>query len=229
MNRCSPLTTRTVPSWPPWPARFRPALPVPAATIEGATDPGRWPARAAGGASGHPGDRSTSVARTLASRVARVLARGAEHRGAASTDTDPWEPLMDHHRTATTTVTTRLDAGPSASSRRWTPPAPAGAGRTWVDTRSTEVLLAALDTIATEGWDGPTAGELLRVVRSPDRGAAGGSPAGCRAPPRSRRRRRAGSGPGRSSAARRCGRRGTRGRCCGWRCAARSATRSRRR
>ena len=73
---------------------------------------------------------------------------------------------MDHHRTATTTVTTRLDAGPSASSRRWTPPAPAGAGRTWVDTRSTEVLLAALDTIATEGWDGPTAGELLRVVRS---------------------------------------------------------------
>jgi hypothetical protein len=73
---------------------------------------------------------------------------------------------MDHHRTATTTVTTRLDAGSSASSRRWTPPAPAGAGRTWVDTRSTEVLLAALDRITTEGWDGPTAGELLRVVRS---------------------------------------------------------------
>ena len=73
---------------------------------------------------------------------------------------------MDHHRTATTMVTTRLDAGSSASSRRWTPPAPAGAGRTWVDTRSTEVLLAALDTIATEGWDGPTAGELLRVVRA---------------------------------------------------------------
>ncbi len=72
---------------------------------------------------------------------------------------------MDHHRTATTD-TTRLDAGPSASSRRWAPPGPAGAGRTWVDTRSTEVLLAALDTITTEGWDGPTAGELLRVVRA---------------------------------------------------------------
>ena len=50
--------------------------------------------------------------------------------------------------------------------RRSTSNAATGSGRTWVDTRSTDVLLAALDRITTEGWDGPTACELLRVVRA---------------------------------------------------------------
>ena len=69
---------------------------------------------------------------------------------------------MDHHRTATVL----LDARPSTAPRRSTANASTGSGRTWVDTRSTEVLLAALDRITTEGWDGPTACELLRVVRA---------------------------------------------------------------
>ena len=130
MNRCSPLTTRPVPCA----ARtVAPGVGVPEATIEGATDPGRGQARAAGGASGQPGDRSTSVARTLAGRVARVLARVAEHRGAASTDTDPWEPLMDHHRTATTTVTTGWTRGRRprpAAGRLLPPPGLVGRGST---------------------------------------------------------------------------------------------------
>lgn len=220
-ERRLPLTMRTVPVV---------ACTVPSgvggatATIEGPTHHGRWHARAAGGGSLHPGDRSTSVAGSLASRVARVLARVAEHRGAASLDTDPWETLMDHHRTATT----MLDARPSTAPRRSTSNAATGSGRTWVDTRSTDVLLAALDRITTEGWDGPTACELLRVVRarivvplvvaSRLQGAAA--------------EQAEASGWERAwEVLSRPSLREARhpGRCCGWRCATRSATRSRRR
>lgn len=69
---------------------------------------------------------------------------------------------MDHHHHTTAIV---LDASPSASFRRSTSRALADSGRTWADTRSTDVQLAALDRITTEGWDGSTACELLRVVR----------------------------------------------------------------
>ena len=182
-ERRLPLTMRTVPVV---------ACTVPSgvggatATIEGPTHHGRWHARAAGGGSLHPGDRSTSVAGSLASRVARVLARVAEHRGAASLDTDPWETLMDHHRTATT----MLDARPS------TAPPPLNVercDRLWSDVGRYPLNGRAAGRAGPDHDGGLGRSDGVRAAAGgprPDRGAVGGRQ------PAAGRRRGAGGGVG---------------------------------
>ena len=71
---------------------------------------------------------------------------------------------MDDHRTATVSGRTRGRSyrPPSLNVERF--------DRLWSDVGgqrwSTQALLAALDRITTEGWDGPTARLLLVVVRA---------------------------------------------------------------